>query len=271
MEPSWTFAIDRGGTFTDVVARSSDGRMRVEKLLSDDPGRYEDAALEAIAGVLADEGGSVAEVRMGTTVATNALLERKGERVALAITRGFGDALRIGYQARPNIFARHIVLPSMLYERVVEIDERVGVEGEVLVALDTKGARARLEEVRKTGIDALAIVLMHGWRHPQHEIELTKIARELGFTQVSVGHEVAPLIKLVGRGDTTVVDAYLSPVLRRYVDRVAGGLPNAADLHFMQSNGGLTEARAFRGKDAILSGPAGGVVGMVAASGGHGR
>ena len=270
MNHSWTFAIDRGGTFTDVVARSSDGRVKVEKLLSENPGQYEDAALEAIHRVLSQEGGTVEEVRMGTTVATNALLERKGERVALAITRGFGDALRIGYQARPNIFARHIVLPSMLYERVVEIDERVGVEGEVLVALDTKGARARLEEVRKTGIDALAIVLMHGWRHPQHEIELTKIARELGFTQVSVGHEVAPLIKLVGRGDTTVVDAYLSPVLRRYVDRVAGGLPNAADLHFMQSNGGLTEARAFRGKDAILSGPAGGVVGMVAASARHG-
>src|SRR3954463_15278089 len=156
MQHAWTFAIDRGGTFTDVVARSSDGRLRVEKLLSENPGQYEDAALEGIRRVLEDEGGEVAEVRMGTTVATNALLERKGERVALAITRGFGDALRIGYQARPDIFARHVVLPSMLYERVVEIDERVGVDGEVLVALDTKGARARLEEVRKTGIDALA-------------------------------------------------------------------------------------------------------------------
>src|SRR5690349_10617902 len=164
---------------------------------------------------------------MGTTVATNALLERKGERVALAITRGFGDALQIGYQARPEIFARHIVLPSMLYERVVEIDERVVVDGEVLVDLDEVGARAALEQVRTTGIDALAIVLMHGWRHPQHEKQLTRIARELGFTQVSVSHEVAPLIKLVGRGDTTVVDAYLSPVLRRYVERIADGLPRA--------------------------------------------
>ena len=270
MEPTWTFAIDRGGTFTDVVARSSDGRSRVEKLLSENPGRYADAALEAIRRVLADEGGSVAAVRMGTTVATNALLERKGERVALAITRGFGDALRIGYQARPEIFARHIVLPALLYERVVEIDERVGVDGAVLTALDEGLARAALASVRDSGIDALAVVLMHGWDWPDHEMRLAAIARELGFSQVSVGHEVAPLIKLVGRGDTTVVDAYLSPVLRRYVERVAAGLPSETDLHFMQSNGGLAEANAFRGKDAILSGPAGGVVGMVAASAPHG-
>jgi 5-oxoprolinase (ATP-hydrolysing) len=266
---SWTFAIDRGGTFTDVMARASDGRVRIEKLLSDDPGRYEDAALEAIGRVLAEEGGEVAEVRMGTTVATNALLERKGERLALAITRGFGDALRIGYQARPDIFARHIVLPSMLYERVVEIDERVTVEGGVLVPLDEAQAREALQSVRESGIDAIAIILMHGWRYPDHEARLAAIARELGFVQVSVSHEVAPLIKLVGRGDTTVVDAYLSPVLRRYVDRVAAGLPEGTDLHFMQSNGGLAEATAFRGKDAILSGPAGGVVGMVAASSPH--
>ena len=266
MERSWIFAIDRGGTFTDVVARSSDGTTRVEKLLSENSGQYEDAALEAIRRVLAEEGGSVAEVRMGTTVATNALLERKGDRIALAITRGFGDALRIGYQARPDIFARHIVLPSMLYETVVEIDERVGVDGDVLVPLDEARARDELAAILKHGIDALAIVLMHGWRHKAHEERLAEIARELGFVQISVSNEVAPLIKLVGRGDTTVVDAYLSPVLRRYVDRVARGLPSEADLHFMQSNGGLAEARAFRGKDAILSGPAGGVVGMVAAS-----
>jgi 5-oxoprolinase (ATP-hydrolysing) len=263
---SWTFAIDRGGTFTDVVARSSDGSLRVEKLLSENPGQYEDAALEAIRRVLGEEGGEVSEVRMGTTVATNALLERKGERLTLAITRGFGDALRIGYQARPDIFARHIVLPSMLYERVVEIDERVGVNGQVLVSLDEVQAREALVSLRAQGIEALAIVLMHGWRFSAHEARLAGIARELGFTQVSVSHEVAPLIKLIGRGDTTVVDAYLSPVLRRYVDRVAAGLPSGTDLHFMQSNGGLAEARAFRGKDAILSGPAGGVVGMVAAS-----
>src|SRR5438270_2143664 len=266
MNHSWSFAIDRGGTFTDVVARSSDGRLRVEKLLSENPGRYDDAALEAIRRVLAEEGGTVAGVRMGTTVATNALLERKGERVALATTRGFGDALRIGYQARPDIFARHIVLPSMLYEQVVEIDERVGVGGEVLMPLDEDQARAALSAVRDAAIDALAIVLMHGWKFTEHEERLAGIARELGFTQVSVSHEVAPLIKLIGRGDTTVVDAYLSPVLRRYVDRVAAGLPEESDLHFMQSNGGLAEATAFRGKDAILSGPAGGVVGMVAAS-----
>src|SRR5438128_2096434 len=230
MVRSWTFAIDRGGTFTDVVARSSDGALSVEKLLSENPGQYEDAALEAIRRVLAEEGGTVAEVRMGTTVATNALLERKGERVALAITRGFGDALRIGYQARPEIFARHIVLPSMLYETVVEIDERVGVDGEALEPLDEAAARSSLGRVRDSGIDALAIVLMHGWKWQAHEERLAAIARELGFKQVSVSHEVAPLIKLVGRGDTTVVDAYLSPVLRQYVDRVAAGLPHETDL-----------------------------------------
>ncbi|HVE00193.1 MAG TPA: hydantoinase B/oxoprolinase family protein [Sphingomicrobium sp.] len=270
VERSWAFAIDRGGTFTDVIARASDGARRVEKLLSENPGQYEDAALEAIRRVIADEGGTVSEVRMGTTVATNALLERKGERVALAITRGFGDALRIGYQARPEIFARRIVLPSMLYEQVVEIEERVGVGGEILVALDESSAEAALQEIRGAGVDALAIVLMHGWIHTAHEARLAEMARALGFRQISVSHEVAPLIKLVGRGDTTVVDAYLSPVLRQYVDRVAAGLPGATDLHFMQSNGGLAEATAFRGKDAILSGPAGGVVGMVASSEPHG-
>jgi 5-oxoprolinase (ATP-hydrolysing) len=263
---SWTFAIDRGGTFTDVVARSSDGELRVEKLLSENPKHYADAALEAIARVLERDGGTVEEVRMGTTVATNALLERKGERVALAITRGFGDALKIGYQARPEIFAREIVLPTMLYERIVEIDERVSVDGDVLVPLDESRARAALEDVRSCGIEGLAIVLVHGWQHQRHEERLAAIAREVGFRQVSVSHEVAPLIKLVGRGDTTVVDAYLSPVLRRYVERVASGLMAGTDLHFMQSNGGLAQANAFRGKDAILSGPAGGVVGMVAAS-----
>ena len=266
MEPVWSFAIDRGGTFTDVIARSSGGAVRIEKLLSDNPGQYDDAALEAIRRVLAAEGGTVGEVRMGTTVATNALLERKGDRVALAITRGFGDALRIGYQARPEIFARHIVLPSMLYEQVVEIDERVAVDGATLKPLDEERARADFNILRAQGIDALAIVLMHGWRHAAHEARLAAIARDLGFTQISVSHEVAPLIKLIGRGDTTVVDAYLSPVLRRYVDRVAAGLEADASLQFMQSNGGLAQATAFRGKDAILSGPAGGVVGMVAAS-----
>ncbi|MGH6658529.1 MAG: hydantoinase/oxoprolinase family protein, partial [Sphingomicrobium sp.] len=265
-----TFAIDRGGTFTDIVATSSDGRQRIEKLLSENPGQYEDAALEGIRRLLAREGGALGEVRMGTTVATNALLERKGERLALAITRGFGDALRIGYQARPEIFARQIVLPSMLYEAVVEIDERIGATGEVVRPLNEESARTAFERLRADGYDALAIVLMHGWRYSDHERRLAEMARELGFAQVSVSHEVAPLIKLIGRGDTTVVDAYLSPILRRYVDRVAGGLREGTRLQFMQSNGGLTDARAFRGKDAILSGPAGGVVGMVAASKPHG-
>jgi 5-oxoprolinase (ATP-hydrolysing) len=266
----WSFAIDRGGTFTDVIARSPGGEMVVEKLLSENPDQYEDAALEAIRRVLVRAGGGdVASVRMGTTVATNALLERKGDRVALAITSGLGDALRIGYQARPEIFARHIVLPEQPYERVVEIDERTGAAGDIVRPLDEAQARAALEEVRARGIDALAIVLVHGWRFTGHERRLAELAGELGFSQISVSHEVAPLIKLIGRGDTTLVDAYLSPVLRRYVDRVAAGLPAATRLQFMQSNGGLADAQAFRGKDAILSGPAGGVVGMVAASAPH--
>jgi 5-oxoprolinase (ATP-hydrolysing) len=266
----WTFAIDRGGTFTDVIARDDGGQQCVLKLLSENPGHYADAALEAIRRVIAEEGGEIAEVRMGTTVATNALLERKGDRIALAITRGFGDALRIGNQARPEIFARHIVLPTMLYERVIEVDERVGADGAIVRPLNEEAARGAFMAVRGAGIDAIAIVLMHGWKYPDHERRLADIARDVGFTQISVSHEVAPLIKLVGRGDTTVVDAYLSPVLRRYVDRVAAGLPADVDLHFMQSNGGLAEASAFRGKDAVLSGPAGGVVGMVAASAAHG-
>ena len=265
---SWDFAIDRGGTFTDIVARRDDGEQRVMKLLSENSRAYADAALEGIARILAEEGGTFGAVRMGTTVATNALLERKGERVALAITRGFGDALRIGTQARPDIFARDIILPTMLYEAVIEVDERVGAGGEVIVPLDTVAVRASYDQIRREGIESLAIVLMHGWRFPEHEAQLADIAREMGFTQISVSHEVAPLIKLVPRGDTTVVDAYLSPILRRYVDRVATGLAGAP-LQFMQSNGGLTDAATFRGKDALLSGPAGGVVGMVASAKPH--
>ena len=270
----WRFAIDRGGTFTDVVATTPDGRLVTHKLLSEDPGRYDDAASEAVSRLLAEHGeGPIAEVRIGTTVATNALLERKGERLALAITRGFGDALRIGTQARPEIFARHIVLPEQLPERVVEIDERVSVDGETLQALDEDAVRAQLQELREAGFDALAVIFMHGWKYPAHERRVAAIARELGFLQISAGHEVAPLIKLVPRGDTTVVDAYLSPVLDRYVDGLRANLPDHDRLSFMQSNGGLAEARSFRGKDAILSGPAGGVVGMVAACEplGHGR
>ncbi len=264
--PAWRFAVDRGGTFTDVVATTPDGQLVTAKLLSENPGQYADAASEAVRRLMAQFGdGPVAELRIGTTVATNALLERKGERLALAITRGFADALRIGTQARPDIFARHIVLPEQLPARVVEIDERVAVDGTVLRGLDEAAARASFEGLRAEGFDALAIVLMHGWQHRAHEARLAEIARKTGFAQVSVSHEVAPLIRLIPRGDTTVVDAYLSPVLRRYTDQLAASLPETGALRFMQSNGGLAEVGAFRGKDAILSGPAGGVVGMVAA------
>ena len=264
MGQAWNFAIDRGGTFTDVIAWTARGDFRTLKLLSENPGQYDDAAVEAVRRILADHPGTVlGEVRMGTTVATNALLERKGARTALAITRGFGDALRIGYQARPQIFARHIVLPEQPYEAVAEVDERIGANGEIVAPLDESKARTALQQFRDDGIEALAIVLMHGWKYPQHERRLAAIAEEIGFPQISVSHEVAPLIKLVGRGDTTVVDAYLSPILRRYIDKVETGLGGAAHLQFMQSNGGLADAHAFRGKDAILSGPAGGVVGMV--------
>ncbi len=266
MTDGWEFWIDRGGTFTDVVARAPDGALTVRKLLSENPGRYEDAAAEGLRVILAEAGvpdAPVAAVKMGTTVATNALLERKGEPVALAITAGLGDALRIGWQSRPRLFDRHIVLPEPLYTEVVEIDERVSAEGEVLRLLDEAKARSDLQAAFNRGFRAVAVVLMHGWKHTAHEAALGRIAREIGFSQVSVSHEVAPLIKLVGRGDTAVVDAYLSPVLRRYVDRVAAALGDTR-LMFMQSNGGLTDARAFRGKDAILSGPAGGIVGMAA-------
>jgi 5-oxoprolinase (ATP-hydrolysing) len=263
MDGAWTFAIDRGGTFTDIVARGPDGGLVVRKLLSDNPERYDDAAVAGIAAILADAGGgALGAVKMGTTVATNALLERKGEPVALAITAGLGDALRIGYQARPDIFAREIRLPEPLYGSVIEIDERVTAEGEILRALDAAAARARLQQAHDDGFRALAIVLMHGWRWTAHEAALAALAREIGFTQVSASHEVEPLIKLIGRGDTAVVDAYLSPVLRRYVDKVVAGLKGEGRLFFMQSNGGLTDAGTFRGKDAILSGPAGGIVGM---------
>jgi len=263
----WRFWIDRGGTFTDIVARAPDGALQTRKLLSDNPEQYADAAVEGIRRIL-DAGdaplppGLVDEVRMGTTVATNALLERKGEPVILAITRGFGDALRIGWQARPDLFARHIVLNDQLYDRVIEVDERVGADGGLDRPLDEVRARADLAAARKAGFRAVAIVLVHGWRFTAHEQRLAAIARDIGFEQISVSHEVGALIKLIGRGDTTVADAYLSPILRAYVDRVGADLGPATPLLFMQSSGGLTAAEAFRGKDAILSGPAGGVVGM---------
>ncbi|MBL8831650.1 MAG: hydantoinase B/oxoprolinase family protein [Rhodospirillales bacterium] len=262
----WQFWIDRGGTFTDIVARRPDGALLTHKLLSENPERYADAALQGIRDLLglapgaSLKGAPVDAVKMGTTVATNALLERKGERVALAITRGFKDQLRIAYQNRPKLFSRRIVLPELLYETVVEIGERIDAHGNVLVPLDEAGAEAALRAVHATGIRALAIVLMHGYRHPAHEKRLGEIARRIGFSQISIGHVVSPLMKIVGRGDTTVVDAYVSPILRRYVDRVAGELGDTR-LMFMQSNGGLVDANFFQGKDAILSGPAGGIVG----------
>jgi len=264
----WQFWIDRGGTFTDVVARRPDGALVTRKLLSDNPERYRDAALAAIRDILgvapgaALPAGAIDAVKMGTTVATNALLERKGERTLLVITKGFADALRIGYQNRPKLFARHIVLSEQLYERVVEVDERVTAEGEVLRAPEPAAVRKELAAAFAAGIRAVAIVLLHGYRHVEHEELVAEIARDIGFTQISVSHRVSPLMKLISRGDTTVVDAYLSPILRRYVDRVAAEL-GAARLLFMQSNGGLVDAHRFQGKDAILSGPAGGIVGAV--------
>ena len=264
----WEFWIDRGGTFTDIVARSPDGRLVTRKLLSNAPGRAGDAAVAGIRSVLRlGEGaelppGLVAGVRMGTTVATNALLERQGAPTAVAITRGFGDALRIGHQARPRLFDLDIRLPVPLYEHVVEIDERIGAAGEVVRSLDEATALAGLRAARAAGCEAVAIILMHGWRFTAHEARVAELAREAGFAQVSVSHEVAPLVKLVPRGDTAVADAYLSPVLRRYVEGVAAELGDVP-LLFMQSNGGLTGAAGFRGKDAVLSGPAGGIIGMV--------
>ncbi len=299
---TWDFWIDRGGTFTDVVGRRGDGSLVAHKLLSENPEAYADAAVQGIRDLLGLKAGEpippgrVGAVKMGTTVATNALLERKGERTLLLITRGFRDALKIGYQARPKIFARHIIKPDMLYERVAEVDERVRADGTVERAPDLGLVRRDLAAAKGGGIAAVAIVFMHAYRFPEHERQVAALAREMGFAQVSVSHEVSPLIKLVGRGDTTVVDAYLSPILRRYVDRVAGQLkspphpsrrafgapqdeaslrphPEEARsavskdgggprLMFMMSSGGLTAAELFQGKDAILSGPAGGVVGM---------
>jgi 5-oxoprolinase (ATP-hydrolysing) len=264
----WQFWIDRGGTFTDVVARAPDGDLRTHKLLSDNPEQYRDAAVAGIRqllGLAADAEVPVeriAAVKMGTTVATNALLERKGEPTVLVVTRGYRDALRIAYQNRPRLFDRHIVLPELLYTRVIEVDERIGAHGDVVRPLDEAAARRDLRTAYAAGLRSVAIVLMHGYRYSEHEATLAAIAREIGFPQVSASHAVSPMIKFVARGDTTVVDAYLSPILRRYVGEVAADLPDTR-LLFMQSSGGLTDARRFQGKDSILSGPAGGIVGMV--------
>ncbi|MET9021255.1 hydantoinase B/oxoprolinase family protein [Actinopolymorpha sp. NPDC004070] len=271
----WQFWIDRGGTFTDVVARTPTGALLTHKLLSDNPARYADAAVAGIRALLDQAGEAAGEepdarpiaevieaVRMGTTVATNALLERRGERTALVITQGFADALRIGYQNRPRIFDRHIVLPDMLFERVVEVAERVTADGTVLRPPDLDALEEKLREVYADGIRAVAVVCLHSYLHPAHERQVGELAARIGFPQVSLSSEASPLMRVVPRGDTTVVDAYLSPVLRRYVEHVAAEL-SGVRLMFMQSNGGLAEAGHFRGKDAILSGPAGGIVGMV--------
>jgi 5-oxoprolinase (ATP-hydrolysing) len=267
----WQFWIDRGGTFTDIVGRSPEGRLITHKLLSENPAFYRDAAVQGVRDLLGLQANEplpaqlIEAVKMGTTVATNALLERKGDRTLLVITKGFADALRIAYQNRPKLFVRRIELPSQLYEAVVEVDERLSAHGEVVRALDLVDAEKQLGAAYAQGIRACAIVLMHGYRFSQHEIALAELAERIGFTQVSASHQVSPSMKLVSRGDTTVVDAYLSPILRRYVNQVAEQLPGVR-LQFMQSSGGLADALRFRGKDAILSGPAGGIVGAVRAS-----
>ena len=282
MNDRWEFWIDRGGTFTDIVGRKPDGGIVTHKLLSENPERYKDAAVQGIRDLLGLQPGDplpenrIAAVKMGTTVATNALLERKGDRVLLLVSQGFADQLRIGYQTRPKLFALHIELPEMLYERVAELPERVRVDGSIETPLDEAAARAELQKAYDDGIRACAILFMHGYRYPAHEARVAEIARAVGFTQVSVSHQVSPLIKFVSRGDTTVVDAYVSPILRRYVNQVAEELDArraGTRLMFMQSNGGLADADFFQGKDSILSGPAGGVVGLVQTStrAGYGR
>ncbi|BAY77629.1 hydantoinase/oxoprolinase [Nostoc linckia NIES-25] len=284
---------DRGGTFTDIVAVTNnqtiiDGLSKhperflivplpnqqwiiVYKLLSENPEQYQDAAIQGIGDIMSLSSeepiasAAIEVIKMGTTVATNALLERKGDRVVLVTTKGFKDALRIGYQNRPNIFARHIVLPTMLYEQVIEVDERYDAKGNELIAVNIEQVKSDLETVYHTGIRSCAIVFMHSDRYPEHERQVATIAQEIGFTQISVSHQVSPLMKLVSRGDTTVVDAYLTPILRRYVNQIASQLPQVK-LMFMKSDGGLVAAEQFQGKDSILSGPAGGIVGAVQTS-----
>ena len=264
----WQFWIDRGGTFTDIVARRPDGALLTHKLLSENPGRYADAAIAGIRELLGLAQGAaipvaqIEVVKMGTTVATNALLERKGEPTVLFITQGFRDQLRIGYQNRPRIFDRQIKLPELLYTDVYEVIERIGAHGEIVTPLNEAATAIALKASWNKGFRAIAIVFMHAYRYPQHEQRVAGLAREIGFTQISTSHETSPMMKIVSRGDTTVVDAYLSPILKRYVDQVAAELPGA-QVMFMQSSGGLTDAKKFKGKDSILSGPAGGIIGMV--------
>lgn len=287
------FFADRGGTFTDIVALTDNqdiiNRLLnhsqrflivplpnqqwviVYKLLSENPDQYTDAVVQGIRHIMgvppqqSIPGQTIEVIKMGTTVATNALLERHGDRVVLVINKGFKDALRIGYQNRPNIFARQIILPTMLYEAVIEVDARYDAQGKELFPVNYQKIKYDLQTIHQTGIDSCAIVLMHGDRYPKHEQEIGKIAEEIGFTQISISHQVSPLMKLVSRGDTTVVDAYLTPILRRYVNQVSSQVPEVK-LMFMKSDGGLTDAEKFQGKDSILSGPAGGIVGAVQTS-----
>ncbi len=267
VQPRWQFWIDRGGTFTDIVGKRPDGSLVTHKLLSENPELYKDAAVAGIRFLLSLPPGALITpaqvecVKMGTTVATNALLERKGEPTLLVITKGFKDALRIAYQNRPRLFDRQVILPELLYSAVIEAQERIGANGELVQAFDTAALREQLAQAFATGLRTVAIVFMHAYRYPRHEIQAEEIARGIGFTQISLSHKTSPMMKLVSRGDTTVVDAYLSPILRRYVDQVAAEMPGVA-LYFMQSSGGLSDAQRFQGKDAILSGPAGGIVGM---------
>ena len=267
----WQFWVDRGGTFTDLVARTPDGQLLTHKLLSENPEAYEDAALQGIRDLLniakdvSLPADAIDAVKMGTTVATNALLERKGDATLLVVTKGFRDQLRIAYQARPRLFDKEIILPEMLYDRVEEVTERIDANDNIITPLDLDDLAPRLEAAFNDSIRSIAIVLMHGYRVPVHELAIAELARKIGFTQISTSHGTSPMIKFVGRGDTTVADAYLSPILRRYIDRLAHDIDQSkgAKLQLMQSNGGLTDASLFQGKDAILSGPAGGIVGAV--------
>jgi 5-oxoprolinase (ATP-hydrolysing) len=269
----WQFWIDRGGTFTDIIGRNPGGKISTHKLLSENPQQYSDAAIQGIRDILSLKSSDqipldkIDLIKMGTTVATNALLERNGERTLLAITKGFGDILRIGYQQRPNLFALDIKLPDMLYSEIEEIDERVDIHGNIIKKLDKSGTEVKLKKAFDNGYRSIAIVLLHGYRYKKHENQINLIAKKIGFEQISVSHQVIPLMKIIPRGDTTVIDAYLSPILRRYVNQFENALgtekKDKGKLMFMQSNGGLTDAHFFQGKDAILSGPAGGVVGMV--------
>lgn len=271
-DPTWQFWIDRGGTFTDIVARDSEGKLFAYKLLSETPQQNQDAALLGIRHILNLNSldsistplplNKITSVRMGTTVATNALLERKGEPTLFVTTKGFADALRIGYQNRPEIFALNIKLPEQLYKEVIEVDERVTAQGEVLQSINLKKLKRDLKEAYHAGFRSIAIAFLHGYRYPNHEKIAADIAKAIGFTQLSVSHQTIPVMKFISRGDTTVVDAYLSPILKRYINSVRKELKES-QLLFMQSNGGLIEADLFQGKDSILSGPAGGVIGMV--------